>query len=132
LTWSERAGYQDLEDIEPITAAAYIEILQRQAVPLTVRQQGGSDSLRILLQITVSYLPSDAWIAKKGFCFSPPISFVVARVFSPVVREILVSSSVKPVIKAVSKRKVISFLVATLMVMAFLEEIILSEGDTSA
>ena len=27
LAWAERAGYQDLEDIEPITVAAYIEIL---------------------------------------------------------------------------------------------------------
>ena len=25
LAWVERAGYQDLEDIEPITVAAYIE-----------------------------------------------------------------------------------------------------------
>ena len=25
LAWAERAGYQDLEDIEPITVAAYIE-----------------------------------------------------------------------------------------------------------
>jgi hypothetical protein len=32
LAWVERAGYQQLEDIEPITVAAYIEILQRQAV----------------------------------------------------------------------------------------------------
>jgi len=31
LAWVERAGYQDLEDIEPITVAAYIETLQRQA-----------------------------------------------------------------------------------------------------
>jgi site-specific recombinase XerD len=31
LTWCERAGYQHLEDIEPITVAAYIETLQRQA-----------------------------------------------------------------------------------------------------
>jgi hypothetical protein len=38
LAWSERAGYQDLEDIEPITVAAYIEILQRQAAPPTVKQ----------------------------------------------------------------------------------------------
>src|SRR5258707_10175552 len=30
LAWVERAGYQDLEDIEPITVAAYIEILQRR------------------------------------------------------------------------------------------------------
>jgi site-specific recombinase XerD len=34
----ERAGYQDLEDIEPITVAAYIEILQRRATPPTVKQ----------------------------------------------------------------------------------------------
>ena len=27
LAWAESAGYQDLEDIEPITVAAYIEIL---------------------------------------------------------------------------------------------------------
>jgi hypothetical protein len=33
MTWAERAGYQQLEDIEPITVAAYIETLQRQAVP---------------------------------------------------------------------------------------------------
>jgi hypothetical protein len=25
LAWAERAGYQDIEDIEPITVAAYIE-----------------------------------------------------------------------------------------------------------
>jgi hypothetical protein len=31
LAWCERAGYQDLEDIEPITVAAYIETLLRQA-----------------------------------------------------------------------------------------------------
>src|SRR6201981_2666934 len=29
MAWVERAGYQDLEDIEPITVAAYIEALQR-------------------------------------------------------------------------------------------------------
>jgi hypothetical protein len=33
LAWSERAGYQDLEDIEPITVAANIETLQRLAAP---------------------------------------------------------------------------------------------------
>jgi hypothetical protein len=38
LAWAERAGYQDLEDIEPITVAAYIETLQRQAAPPTVKQ----------------------------------------------------------------------------------------------
>jgi len=38
LAWVERAGYQQLEDIEPITVAAYIETLQRQAAPPTVKQ----------------------------------------------------------------------------------------------
>src|SRR5258705_5493645 len=38
LAWSERAGYQHLEDIEPISAAAYIETLQRHAAPPTVIQ----------------------------------------------------------------------------------------------
>jgi hypothetical protein len=38
LAWAERAGYQDHEDIEPITVAAYIEILQRRAAPPTVKQ----------------------------------------------------------------------------------------------
>ena len=38
LTWDERAGYQDLEDIEPITVAAYIETLQRRVAPPTVKQ----------------------------------------------------------------------------------------------
>jgi hypothetical protein len=36
LDWVDRAGYQQLEDIEPITVAAYIERLQRQAAPPTV------------------------------------------------------------------------------------------------
>jgi site-specific recombinase XerD len=40
LFWCERAGYQHLEDIEPITVAAYIETLQRQAAPPTVKQLG--------------------------------------------------------------------------------------------
>jgi site-specific recombinase XerD len=38
LAWDERAGYQDVEDIEPITVAAYIEILQRRVAPPTVKQ----------------------------------------------------------------------------------------------
>ena len=37
LSWCERAGYQHLEDIEPITVGAYIETLQRQAAPPTVK-----------------------------------------------------------------------------------------------
>jgi integrase/recombinase XerD len=35
LAWAERAGYQDIEDIEPITVAAYIEALRRQTIKTT-------------------------------------------------------------------------------------------------
>jgi integrase/recombinase XerD len=38
LAWCERTGYQHLEDIEPITVAAYIETFQRQAAAPTVKQ----------------------------------------------------------------------------------------------
>src|SRR5438105_15060346 len=38
LAWVERAGYRDLEDIEPITVAAYVETFKRQAAPPTVKQ----------------------------------------------------------------------------------------------
>jgi hypothetical protein len=38
LAWVERAGYRHLEDIEPITVAAYIETLQRHAASATVKQ----------------------------------------------------------------------------------------------
>ena len=41
------AGYQHLEDIEPITVAAYIEMLQRQAAPPTVKQH--PDGRHVLL-----------------------------------------------------------------------------------
>src|SRR5580692_6205632 len=45
LAWAERAGYQDLEDIEPITVAAYIETLQRQAAPPTVKRSNAQLTL---------------------------------------------------------------------------------------
>jgi site-specific recombinase XerD len=54
LTWVERAGYQDLEDIEPITVAAYIETLQRQAAPPTVKQHMAA--IRMLF----------SWLTEKG------------------------------------------------------------------
>src|SRR6516164_10810534 len=38
LAWVKRAGYRHIEDIEPITVAAYIEFLQRQAAPAKVKQ----------------------------------------------------------------------------------------------
>jgi site-specific recombinase XerD len=54
LSWCERAGYQDLEDIEPITVAAYIETLQRQAAPATVKQHMAA--IRMLF----------SWLTEKG------------------------------------------------------------------
>src|SRR5580693_2338374 len=54
LAWAERAGYQDLEDIEPITVAAYIEILQRQAAPPTVKQH--------MAAILILF----SWLTEKG------------------------------------------------------------------
>jgi site-specific recombinase XerD len=54
LAWVERAGYQQLEDIEPITVAAYIEILQRQAAPPTVKQHMAA--IRMLF----------SWLTEKG------------------------------------------------------------------
>jgi site-specific recombinase XerD len=53
LSWCERAGYQDLEDIEPITVAAYIEVLQRRAAPPTV--------FSCLDSVTMSYLSLSAF-----------------------------------------------------------------------
>jgi site-specific recombinase XerD len=53
-SWAERAGYQELEDIEPITVAAYIEILQRQAAPPTVKQHMAA--IRMLF----------SWLTEKG------------------------------------------------------------------
>jgi hypothetical protein len=54
FAWAERAGYQDLEDIEPITVAAYIEILQRWAAPPTVKQHMAA--IRMLF----------SWLTEKG------------------------------------------------------------------
>jgi integrase/recombinase XerD len=53
LAWSERAGYGHLEDIEPITVAAYIETFQRQAAP-TVKQHMAA--IRMLF----------SWLTQKG------------------------------------------------------------------
>ena len=54
LAWVERAGYQQLEDIEPITVAAYIETLQRQAAAPTVKQHMAA--IRMLF----------SWLTEKG------------------------------------------------------------------
>src|ERR1700692_2678391 len=70
LTWCERAGYQDLEDIEPITVAAYIETLQRQAAPPTVKQHMAAS--RMLF----------AWLTKKGVLAMNPAREVKTERFS--------------------------------------------------
>jgi site-specific recombinase XerD len=54
LAWVERAGYQALEDIEPITVAAYIETLQRRASAPTVKQHMAA--IRMLF----------SWLTEKG------------------------------------------------------------------
>jgi integrase/recombinase XerD len=70
LTWAERAGYQDLEDIEPITVAAYIETLQRQAAPPTVKQHMAA--IRMLF----------SWLTEKGVLAMNPAREVKTERFS--------------------------------------------------
>ena len=66
LAWAERAGYRDLEDIEPITVAAYIEILQRLAAPPTVKQHMAA--IRMLF----------SWLTEKGVLAMNPAREVKA------------------------------------------------------
>jgi integrase/recombinase XerD len=71
LAWAERAGYQDLEDIEPITVAAYIEMLQRQAAPPpTVKQHMAA--IRMLF----------SWLTEKGVLAMNPAREVKTDRFS--------------------------------------------------
>jgi len=70
LAWAERAGYQDLEDIEPITVAAYIEILQRRAAPPTVKQHMAA--IRMLF----------SWLTEKGVLAMNPAREVKTEKFS--------------------------------------------------
>ena len=70
LAWSERAGYQDLEDIEPITVAAYIETLQRHAAPPTVKQHMAA--IRMLF----------SWLTEKGVLAMNPAREVKTERFS--------------------------------------------------
>jgi site-specific recombinase XerD len=70
LAWSERAGYQDLEDIEPITVAAYIETLQRLAAPPTVKQHMAA--IRMLF----------SWLTEKGALAMNPAREVKTERFS--------------------------------------------------
>src|SRR6516165_5994034 len=66
----ERAGYQHLEDIEPITVAAYIETLQRQAAPPTVKQHMAA--IRMLF----------SWLTEKGVLAMNPAREVKTERFS--------------------------------------------------
>src|ERR1700720_1704491 len=70
LAWVERAGYQQLEDIEPITVAAYIETLQRQAAPPTVKQHMAA--IRMLF----------SWLTEKGALAMNPAREVKTERFS--------------------------------------------------
>src|SRR6267378_4643542 len=70
LSWCERAGYQDLEDIEPITVAAYIESLQRHAAPPTVKQHMAA--IRMLF----------SWLTEKGVLAMNPAREVKTERFS--------------------------------------------------
>ena len=70
LAWVERAGYQQLEDIEPITVAAYIETLQRQAAPPTVKQHMAA--IRMLF----------SWLTEKGVLAMNPAREVKTERFS--------------------------------------------------
>jgi integrase/recombinase XerD len=70
LAWAERAGYQDLEDIEPITVAAYIETLQRQAAAPTVKQHMAA--IRMMF----------SWLTEKGVLAMNPAREVKTERFS--------------------------------------------------
>src|SRR6516225_2024445 len=70
LAWCERAGYQDIEDIEPITVEAYIETLQRQAAPPTVKPHMAA--IRMLF----------SWLTEKGVLAMNPAREVKTERFS--------------------------------------------------
>jgi site-specific recombinase XerD len=69
LAWAER-GYQDLEDIEPITVAAYIEILQRRVARPMVKQHMAA--IRMLF----------SWLTEKGVLAMNPAREVKTERFS--------------------------------------------------
>jgi len=70
LASAERAGYQELEDIEPITVAAYIETLQRRTAPPTVKQHMAA--IRMLF----------SWLTEKGILAMNPARKVKTEKFS--------------------------------------------------
>src|ERR1700687_4318017 len=70
LAWVERAGHQQLEDIEPTTVPAYIETLQRKAAPPTVKQHMAA--IRMLF----------SWLPEKGVLAMNPAREVKTERFS--------------------------------------------------
>src|SRR3984893_15572664 len=70
LAWSERAGYQDLEDIEPLTAAAYIETVHALDPGPTVTQH--TTAIRMLF----------SWLTEKGVLAMNPAREVKTERFS--------------------------------------------------
>jgi site-specific recombinase XerD len=68
LTWCGRAGFQSLEDIEPITVAAYIE--QHPGSPPTVKQHMAA--IRMLF----------SWLTEKGILAMNPAREVKTQKFS--------------------------------------------------
>src|SRR5271170_1716232 len=70
LASAERAGYQELEDIEPITVAAYIETLQRRTAPPTIKQH--MSAIRMLF----------SWLTEKGILAMNPAREVKTEKFS--------------------------------------------------
>jgi site-specific recombinase XerD len=67
---AQRTGYQDIEDIEPITVAAYIETLQRRAAPPTVNQHMAA--IRMMF----------SWLTEKGVLAMNPAREVKTERFS--------------------------------------------------
>jgi integrase/recombinase XerD len=68
LDWCQRAGFQSLEDIEPITVAAYIE--QHPGSPPTVKQHMAA--IRMLF----------SWLTEKGILAMNPAREVKTLKFS--------------------------------------------------
>src|SRR3984957_13930738 len=68
LAWCERAGFRHLEDIEPITVAAYIE--QHTGSPATIKQHMAA--IRMLF----------SWLTEKGILAMNPAREVKTEKFS--------------------------------------------------
>jgi integrase/recombinase XerD len=68
LDWCQRAGFRGLEDIEPITVAAYVE--QHPGSPATIKQH--MSAIRMLF----------SWLTEKGILAMNPAREVKTEKFS--------------------------------------------------